>query len=146
MHFGNRLGTGPPGHGPPGQRFCPGRVTAQYVRLGGWPGLRVDNCVFCRIVCSKRMVHFCQVNLDLHSQMRSILSITPVPLIWTLLDSRSRMFGSAKGGSFITCSHRHVLWLQRPCSCQNSPCLRDFNKCSLTGSGRVGSRVRPVPS
>jgi len=58
-----------------------GRVTGQYVRPGVWSGLGLTT-VSCSIVCSKRMVYFCQVNLDLHSQiMRPILSITPVPLI-----------------------------------------------------------------
>ena len=90
----------------------PGAWSIGRPTLHGGPVLlrpvRAIPCSSCSIVCSKRMVYFCQVNLDVHSQiMRPILSTTPVPLIYTSLDRWSRMFGGAED-SFISCTNRHV--------------------------------------
>jgi len=43
-------------------------LTGQYVRPGIWSGFSLNSLrVPCSIVCSKRMKHFCHVNLDMHS-------------------------------------------------------------------------------
>lgn len=62
-----------PGHGSTGHRVNDfGRVGSGHGSVSlSWSLIRfeINSCISCSIVCSKRVVYFCQANLDLHSQI-----------------------------------------------------------------------------